>query len=555
MDHSQMVHIMTEDGMVMVHSGIPGWMFGAGVGLVVLLSFIVVEWRGLKGTDSVRLNLTGSKFMRRLMRKRWFQWAFQAPVLACFLFIIYAGLFGNQAKNIAPVITWTVWWAGLIFAVAIMGNVWCFVCPWDAMANLTSRLSFWRKRPSLSMELALPSWLDNMYPALVMFVIITWAELGWGITNNPRQTAILGALMTLGAMIFALVFQKKAFCRSFCLVGRTAGMYAMFSPVEIRARDKRVCDVCTHHACLTGNEFGYACPTGLDMSDLNESTYCTNCTECFKSCPVNVPTVRLRPFGRDLPRVQRHRNDEAWMALTLLSLTAFHGLSMTPVWQNFQPGTTDIVGVIREALGTSQIGAFTVGMVLIMAIPVITHAATTGLAWKIATGRMGSGKPALLAERRRGSVTMPASGLNVSFTPPNATPTFWQMFVAYSYSVLPVALFYHLAHNLMHVFSEGQDLIPLLSDPMGTGADYFGTATWFMAPLFSQTSLWYMQVTLVLVGHIFGVTVAHRIAARLFPDKRQRTLSLIPMLVLMVILSVGGLWLMSLDMNMRVGRM
>jgi len=552
MDHSQMTHIMTDEGMVMVHSGIPGWMFGVGVGLVVLLSFAVVEWRGLSTDDSWRVTLTGGKWSRKILRMRGFQFAFQAPILVGFLFVLYCGLFGNQARNIAPVITWTIWWAGLIFAVAVFGNVWCFVCPWDALANLASRLSFWRKTSSLSMDLKVPRWLDNLYPALLLFVVITWAELGWGITNNPRQTAILGVLMCVGAMIFALLFRKKAFCKSVCLVGRTSGMYAMFSPVEIRARDPRVCEVCTHHACLEGNEQGYACPTGLDMSSLNESTYCTLCTECFKSCPVNVPTVRLRPFARDLPRVRRHRTDEAWMALTLLSLTAFHGLSMTPVWQNFAPGTTDIVGVIREHLEVSQIGAFTVGMAMIMTLPVLAHAGSTWLGWRLVMSQGTSG--AMSVARRRGTLTALAVSSSAS-TVNTEKPSFRQMFVAYAYSVLPVALFYHLAHNAMHLFSEGTDVVPLLSDPMGTGADWFGTASWVMTPLFSQQTLWYLQVMLVLVGHLFGVTVAHRIASRLFPDKRDRVLSLIPTLALMIALSVGGLWLMSLDMNMRVGRM
>ena len=64
-----------------------------------------------------------------------------------------------------------------------------------------------------------------------------------------------------------------------------------------------------------------------------------------------------------------------------------------------------------------------------------------------------------------------------------------------------------------------------------------------------------MQVLLILVGHVFGVTVAHRISRRLFSDRGQAWRSLVPMLVMMVALSVCGLWLMSLDMNHRMGRM
>jgi hypothetical protein len=130
-----------------------------------------------------------------------------------------------------------------------------------------------------------------------------------------------------------------------------------------------------------------------------------------------------------------------------------------------------------------------------------------------------------------------------------------ELFVAYSFSLLPVALFYHLAHNAMHLFAEGTGIVPALSDPMGTGADYFGTASWHLGPLLSDQTLWYLQIALIIFGHLVGIVVAHRISRRLFPDRRAATRSLLPMLTIMVLVSVAGLSLMALDMNMRIGRM
>jgi hypothetical protein len=519
MDHSKMKHIMTDEGMVMVHGGVPGWLFAVGVGVVILITFFVVERRGSSTGEGFRLTLARSNPLYILIRKRWFQPLFQIPVLVVFSFIIYAGLFGSYGKNIAPVVVWTVWWAGLIFGVALMGNVWCFMCPWDAMANLGSRLAFWRRKDTLSMGLKLPAWARNVYPATVLFVLVTWAELGWGITNDARMTATLGLLMGIAALGMALVFERKAFCRTFCFVGRTSGVYSMFAPFEIRPRNEDACKVCKTRACLTGNNQGYSCPTGLDMGELNENNYCTLCTECIKSC--NVPTVRIRPFARDLSRVKNWRTDEAVLALSLLALTGFHGLSMTPVWQNLEPGTRDMVGMLQQGLGVDELGAFTVGMAGLFLLPFAVYGALTWVAWRWVAG---SGR------------------------------SYRDLFVGYAYSVLPVALFYHLAHNAMHLFMEGQQVIPLLSDPMGTGADWFGTATWHLEPLLSMEAIWLMQVILVCIGHVFGVTVAHRISRRMFTDPAWAKRSLIPMTTVMVLLSVGGLWLMSLDMNMR-GRM
>ncbi len=521
MDHSTMQHYMTDDGLVMVMGGIPGWMFGAGVGLIIVLSFLVTERVGSRVPSTRRISLTPRPWMHRIVRKRWFQFAFQAPVLVGFLFVCYAGLFGNFARNITPVIVWTIWWAGLIFAVAMFGNLWCFACPWDALANLASRLSFWRKTEGLSMGLKMPAALQNTYPALVLFIAVTWAELGWGITNNPRQTAIFGLSMAAAAVVMALIFERKAFCRWFCLVGRVSGMYSNFSPVEVRPRDARVCGVCTTRDCLTGNERGYACPTGIDLGKLDVNTSCTLCTECFKSCPSFVPHFRLRPLGSDLHRREQPRRDEAWFALVLLALTGFHGLSMTPIWQNFAPGTTDLVSSLQAGMGLSELGAFTVGMIAIMLLPIVVYFGSIAAAWKLVAKRLG----------------------------------FWELFDAYAWSVLPVALFYHLAHNAMHLLMEGQDVIPLLSDPLGRGDDWLGTASMHLGPILGEGAIWVLQVMLITTGHIFGVVVAHRISRRLFTDPRAATLSLIPTLVMMVTLSIAGLWLMHMDMNMRMGRM
>lgn len=523
MDHSRMQHFLTADGrLVMVMTGMPGWMFGLGIGLVILLSFVLVELRGLSIAEGGRINLTRRRFAHRLLRWPGLPFAAQAPVLGLFLFTVYAGLFGSFARNLAPALTWTVWWAALIFAVALLGNAWCLVCPWDALANLATRLSFRPDRPSLSLGLKLPTWLQNVYPAIALFVALTWLELGYGVTNNPRQTATLGLAMTAAAVGMALVFEKKAFCRSLCLVGRVSGMYSLFSPVEIRTRDLRVCGVCKTRDCLTGNSRGPACPTGLDLGQLNENTYCTLCTACFKTCPSHAPALQLRPPGRDLARVSAPRLDEAWLALTLLALTLFHGLSMTPVWQSYAPGSTDLVRRIGAALGVGSMGAFTVGMAGVMATPIAGYALATGAAWAWVR---------------------------------SAGVSFRALFVEQAYALLPVALFYHLAHNAMHLFMEGQDVVPLLSDPLGRGSDWFGTAKLHLDPLLSQESVWLLQVSLILFGHIVGVLTAHRIARRLFADRGQALRSLAPVLALMIGLSVAGLWLMHLDMNMRMGRM
>ena len=48
----------------------------------------------------------------------------------------------------------------------------------ERVANLVSRLSLWRRTEPLTLGFDVPRVLQNMYPAIGLFVILTWAELG-----------------------------------------------------------------------------------------------------------------------------------------------------------------------------------------------------------------------------------------------------------------------------------------------------------------------------------------------------------------------------------------
>ena len=89
-------------------------------------------------------------------------------------------------------------------------------------------------------------------------------------------------------------------------------------------------------------------------------------------------------------------------------------------------------------------------------------------------------------------------------------------------------------------------MIPNLSDPFGRGWDLFGTVDFVpnVAP-FSPETVWYVQVVALTVGHVAGLAVAHDRAVDLFEDRRLALRSQYPMLALMILYTVGGLWLLS----------
>jgi len=127
----------------------------------------------------------------------------------------------------------------------------------------------------------------------------------------------------------------------------------------------------------------------------------------------------------------------------------------------------------------------------------------------------------------------------------------FQLFLRFAGSLLPIALFYHLAHNLQHVFYEGAKLVRVASDPLGYGWDLFGTASLSPGLLLPARVGWTLQVALILIGHAYGILIAHRTARVLWPDGHAGLRAELPLLAAMVSFSVLSLWLVAQPMLMR----
>lgn len=113
-------------------------------------------------------------------------------------------------------------------------------------------------------------------------------------------------------------------------------------------------------------------------------------------------------------------------------------------------------------------------------------------------------------------------------------------------SLVPIATAYHVAHNLSYLLLEGQELIPLLSDPLGRGWDLLGTATWSPdVTLVGSRFTWYAAVGAIVTGHVISVWLAHRVALREWsPPRRARRASL-PLTALMVVYTALSLWVIA----------
>ena len=112
-------------------------------------------------------------------------------------------------------------------------------------------------------------------------------------------------------------------------------------------------------------------------------------------------------------------------------------------------------------------------------------------------------------------------------------------------SLLPISIVYHLAHYSAYFFLNGQLIIKLISDPFGFGWDLFGTKSYEIVRTIDFLFLWNYQVLVIIIGHVLSVFIAHKLALRIFNDNKKAISSQIPMLILMVIYTMFGLWLLS----------
>lgn len=124
--------------------------------------------------------------------------------------------------------------------------------------------------------------------------------------------------------------------------------------------------------------------------------------------------------------------------------------------------------------------------------------------------------------------------------------TLKEILLKFTYTLLPIALVYHIAHYYTLVQTQGIKIVSLASDPFGWGSNWFGTAAWLQRVFIPDTnSTWHIQLGLIIAGHIASVYFSHVVALRTLTTQRNAVLSQLPLLLLMLMFTVSGLWILS----------
>lgn len=511
-------------GMVMTHPGLPmGWVVAVGAGIALIAIWAVLTAspvsRPGRHVNLARVPVVGAA-MRFMTASPWPLVALKVLFAAAFLAVIYAGLFGTPTAelNLATMLTWNGWWILVIISVFFLGTAWCSVCPWNSLAEWLVKRRLWRRGSGISgLGLRVPRPLRRVWPALVLFVGFTWLELGLGVTTDPVSTALLAVLMVVLAASSLAVYERKAFCRYYCPVGRTIGCYSQLAPIEIRPVDDDVCARCTTLECYHGTETVEPCPTHLTMGRFAQNTYCTSCGACFFSCPYANVSWRLRSVAAEAGVGARPHWDEAWFMLVLWAVTTFHGLTMKIYWEDWMQALGGVIGDSKHLIAT-----FTLGLAASIAIPILIY------------------------------VLFVALSRNLSASP----VPFRRWFSVLAFSVLPVAFAYHLSHNLSHLARESSTIIPVLANPLGTGAMAMKPLEMYMLhmdPLIPESLLHALQAGLLVWGFWVAVQILrHRGRGLLGEDGDLAGWRLVPMLLLLGGATAFNLVLTTQEMVMRM---
>ena len=489
----------------------------AGIGI---LGVYAVRVRGRLGTSSSEpLNLLDIPWLRRLLTAPGFQLSLQLPSLLLMGVVIFLGLHDvpKGGVNLATKLTWTIWWAGVIFTFFLFGRVWCLACPFGALNEWMSRLTAPARR--------LPRPFRNLWWATAMFVLLTWADEQLGVVRSPAVTAWIVIFFAVFAVAVGLFFERRSFCRYLCPIGGVIGLYSMTAPLELRVKDTGACRTHRDKECYRGGAASRGCPMLEFPQVMDRNNYCTLCVECAKGCSRDNVALRTRPFGKDLWATGRRALDEAYLALILVGLTLLVTAQMLPAWSRFAETVAGwLPAPVRAALTpVAYLGLVESAVLLggaLLLVPLLGLAA------------------AAIADRRAG-----AARLGVR-----------RAFVRFGYMFVPVALAMHLAHNLSHLLLEGGGIAPAVQRAVALYTPLsLGEPRWPAPPLAPEAVVGFLQMS-VLVG-FFGLSLmtGHRLCLAAYADPRAAGRALVPMVVLSLLFTVAGIVLLNQPMGMRHG--
>lgn len=250
------------------------------------------------------------------------------------------------------------------------------------------------------------------------------------------------------------------------------------------------CGICGE--CYRGgeNEKGWPCPWFQRMGGMDRNNYCGLCMECVKSCPYDNIGLYWRRFAADT-KIKGY--DEAWKAFIMLTLVAVYSINLLGPW-----------GWVKNWANVTESGnwggfSLYIGFVLSSTLLVFP------------------------------GIHLFFCWLSKLFA--RAKVSLKEMFIRYSYPLVPLGLFAWIAFSVPLLMVNGAYIISVISDPLGWGWNLFGTADFSWTPVKPH---WvpYIQTGLLGAGLYYALFSGYRIGKQIFNEKSKIIKSLIPQAIL-----------------------
>ncbi|MEE2885173.1 MAG: hypothetical protein VX701_05715 [Chloroflexota bacterium] len=426
-------------------------------------------------------------------------------IIGCFsvvllLVTLYAGLWGTATSinNFAPVFVWVVWWVGVGYIVALVGNIWAIANPWNVLFNWAEKLFGTVRAPLISWPAKFDAW-----PALCLFLLFAWLENVYTSGARPYNLAILIILYSIVTWAGMLIFGKHVWLKKADPFSVLFALFSRFAPTEVRVINTETgYSVCKQ--CISG------CAEDSRLSD------CIDCYECWELADTDQKQICLRPWAVGLSRGERVSTALVAFHVTALATVTFDGFSETSAWVSVQLALWPIIDSLPREFFSLKISTSTiVSSIGILFIPAIFALAYIQVCrfMSITSGN----------QMKHGDVVK-----------------------SFVFSLVPIALAYNLAHYLSFLLITGQQIVPLISDPFGFGWDIFGTYDYKPnISIIDARFAWNLSIVAIVTGHVISVCIAHIISLRRTTSHGVAVNSQFPMLGLMVFYTAVSLWIIA----------
>jgi cytochrome c oxidase assembly factor CtaG len=451
-----------------------------------------------------------------LLRWRHARVALQLPMLAFAALIVLDGLRGPPlaAMNLAGVVPWIAWRGFLIISLLVLGNVFCLACPF-MLPRKAGKLLAAPRRPW-------PHGLRNKWLVAGLIVVFFWAYETFGLWDAPHATAWIILGYFTAALLIDAVFRGAAFCKYVCPIGQFNFVNSLFSPTEVRVKNRSVCETCSTHDCIRGRDSIPGCELDLYAPRKGSNLDCTYCLDCIHACPYDNVGVLAATPGQDLLRDYSRssvRRIHARPDLAALVLVLTFG------------GFVNAAGMVAPVLDARDyltadwgLAPYAAATVFIVAALLVTPAVLTLLTAALAR----------LLSTARHSVTAIAA--------------------RFAFALLPLGVGMWLAHYSFHLFNSAGAIVPVVqrfAADHGIGA--LGAPSWSHGAMLMMSGprLLRFQLLCLGIGLLASLYIGWRLARDEMASYGPALRLFAPWAALIGLLFLTCIWLLFQPMEMR----